>query len=75
MAISKDQKEVEKKEEENPEIILKVDMHCEACARKVARTLRGFEGYIFINFSSFFFIFIIWSLKYLTDRSGGRCDR
>ncbi|KAL4366478.1 hypothetical protein GQ457_05G034020 [Hibiscus cannabinus] len=34
----------EKKEEENPEIILKVDMHCEACARKVARTLKGFEG-------------------------------
>ncbi|KAK8674503.1 hypothetical protein V6N13_032617 [Hibiscus sabdariffa] len=34
----------EKKEEENPEIVLKVDMHCEACARKVARTLKGFEG-------------------------------
>ncbi|MBA0868940.1 hypothetical protein Goshw_020847 [Gossypium schwendimanii] len=44
MAISKDKKEEEKKEEENPEIILKVDMHCEACARKVARTLKGFEG-------------------------------
>lgn len=27
-----------------PEIVLKVDMHCEACARKVARALKGFEG-------------------------------
>ncbi|KAK6124760.1 hypothetical protein DH2020_041494 [Rehmannia glutinosa] len=26
------------------EIVLKVDMHCEACARKVARALKGFEG-------------------------------
>ncbi|KAK8494827.1 hypothetical protein V6N12_055148 [Hibiscus sabdariffa] len=34
----------DKKEEENPEILLKVDMHCEACARKVARTLKGFQG-------------------------------
>ncbi|XP_039070328.1 heavy metal-associated isoprenylated plant protein 7-like [Hibiscus syriacus] len=40
----KDAKGEEKKEEENPEIVLKVDMHCEACARKVARTLKGFEG-------------------------------
>ncbi|KAH0986035.1 hypothetical protein GBA52_013212 [Prunus armeniaca] len=39
----KDEKE-EKKEEEPPEILLKVDMHCEACARKVARALKGFEG-------------------------------
>ncbi|XVF26221.1 hypothetical protein REPUB_Repub13aG0280500 [Reevesia pubescens] len=36
-------KEDEKKEEP-PEIVLKVDMHCEACARKVARALKGFEG-------------------------------
>ncbi|XP_072971821.1 heavy metal-associated isoprenylated plant protein 7-like [Typha angustifolia] len=34
----------EKKEEEPPEIVLKVDMHCEGCARKVARSLRRFEG-------------------------------
>lgn len=34
----------EKKEEETPEIVLKVDMHCEACARKVAKALKGFEG-------------------------------
>ncbi|CAK9156809.1 unnamed protein product [Ilex paraguariensis] len=34
----------EKKEEEAQEIVLKVDMHCEACARKVARALRGFQG-------------------------------
>lgn len=37
-------KEEEKKNEEPPEIVLKVDMHCEACARKVARSLKGFEG-------------------------------
>ncbi|KAL8461676.1 hypothetical protein ACS0TY_032965 [Phlomoides rotata] len=39
--------EVEKKkkeEEEAQEIVLKVDMHCEACARKVTRALKGFEG-------------------------------
>ncbi|KAJ6332407.1 hypothetical protein OIU76_010740 [Salix suchowensis] len=39
-----EKKEEEKKEEEPPEIVLKVDMHCEACARKVARALKGFEG-------------------------------
>ncbi|XP_023519743.1 heavy metal-associated isoprenylated plant protein 7-like [Cucurbita pepo subsp. pepo] len=27
-----------------PEIVLKVYMHCEGCARKVRRCLRGFEG-------------------------------
>ncbi|KAK9227789.1 hypothetical protein WN943_012846 [Citrus x changshan-huyou] len=40
----KEKKEEEKKEEETPEIVLKVDMHCEACARKIARALKGFEG-------------------------------
>lgn len=39
-----EEKKEEKKEEEPPEIVLKVDMHCEACARKVARALKGFEG-------------------------------
>lgn len=39
-----EKKEEEKKVEEPPEIVLKVDMHCEACARKVARALKGFEG-------------------------------
>ncbi|KAL3519271.1 hypothetical protein ACH5RR_017420 [Cinchona calisaya] len=37
----------EKKEEEAQrpqEIVLKVDMHCEACARKVTRALKGFQG-------------------------------
>jgi hypothetical protein len=39
-------KEEEKKEEppELPEIVLKVDMHCEDCARKVQKSLRQFEG-------------------------------
>uniref|UniRef100_A0A2P2KJ75 Copper-binding family protein n=1 Tax=Rhizophora mucronata TaxID=61149 RepID=A0A2P2KJ75_RHIMU len=41
----KEEEEKEKnKEEEPPVIVLKVDMHCEACARKVARALKGFEG-------------------------------
>ncbi|XWS12961.1 hypothetical protein CRYUN_Cryun37aG0134800 [Craigia yunnanensis] len=39
-----EEKKEEKKEEEPPEIVLKVDMHCEACARKVSRALKGFEG-------------------------------
>ncbi|XP_054776473.1 heavy metal-associated isoprenylated plant protein 7-like isoform X2 [Prosopis cineraria] len=39
----KDEKK-EGEEEASPEIVLKVDMHCEACARKVARALKGFEG-------------------------------
>ncbi|XP_058723706.1 heavy metal-associated isoprenylated plant protein 7-like isoform X1 [Vicia villosa] len=41
-----EKKEEEKKDEEQPpqEIVLKVDMHCEACARKVAKALKGFEG-------------------------------
>ncbi|KAK9133971.1 hypothetical protein Scep_013499 [Stephania cephalantha] len=36
----------EEKEEEAPpeEIVLRVDMHCEACARKVIRALKGFQG-------------------------------
>ncbi|XP_027184329.1 heavy metal-associated isoprenylated plant protein 7-like [Coffea eugenioides] len=37
-------KKEEKKEEEVQEIVLKVDMHCEACARKVTRALKGFQG-------------------------------
>ncbi|XP_078164131.1 heavy metal-associated isoprenylated plant protein 7-like isoform X2 [Carex rostrata] len=39
-------KEEEKKEEapEPPEIVLKVDMHCEGCAKKVQKSLRKFEG-------------------------------
>ncbi|XP_042477845.1 heavy metal-associated isoprenylated plant protein 7-like [Macadamia integrifolia] len=34
----------EKKAEEPQEIVLKVYMHCEACARKIVKTLKGFEG-------------------------------
>ncbi|XP_068644416.1 heavy metal-associated isoprenylated plant protein 7-like [Aristolochia californica] len=34
----------EKKEEVPEEIVLKVDMHCEGCARRVRRSLRGFQG-------------------------------
>lgn len=43
--VKEEKKEEEKKDDEVPqEIVLKVDMHCEACARKVARALKGFEG-------------------------------
>lgn len=45
---SKDEKESKEKSPAPPqEIILKVYMHCEGCARKVRRCLRGFEGYIY----------------------------
>ncbi|KAJ4980720.1 hypothetical protein NE237_031557 [Protea cynaroides] len=37
-------KKEEKKVEEPQEIIIKVFMHCEACARKIYRALKGFQG-------------------------------
>lgn len=40
-----EEKKDESKEEPPPEIVLKVDMHCEACARKVAKALKGFQGH------------------------------
>ncbi|TKY53916.1 Heavy metal-associated isoprenylated plant protein 26 [Spatholobus suberectus] len=39
-----EEKKHESKEEPPQEIVLKVDMHCEACARKVAKALKGFQG-------------------------------
>jgi len=47
-----EKKEEEKKSDEKkfkeksapPEIVLKVFMHCEGCARKVRRSLKGFPG-------------------------------
>ncbi|XP_047317707.1 heavy metal-associated isoprenylated plant protein 7-like [Impatiens glandulifera] len=52
--IKKDQEEEKKSNEDEPvsatmkdevqEIVLKVDMHCEACSRKVIRALHGFQG-------------------------------
>ena len=57
---SKDEKE--SKEEESappPEIVLRVFMHCEGCARKVRRSLKGFPGknhrFFFVCVSLFFF--------------------
>ncbi|KAJ4974800.1 hypothetical protein NE237_007974 [Protea cynaroides] len=45
---SKDAKETDSKESKEPpppqEIVLRVFMHCEGCARKIRRCLRGFEG-------------------------------
>lgn len=50
-AATEEKKEVKKAEEtkeESPvvpqEIVLKVYMHCESCARKVRRCLSGFPG-------------------------------
>ncbi|KAF7848113.1 hypothetical protein BT93_L2284 [Corymbia citriodora subsp. variegata] len=43
-AAAKEGEKKDEKKEEAPEIVLKVDMHCEACARKVAKALKGFEG-------------------------------
>lgn len=37
-----EKKEDEKKEDEP--LVLKVEMHCEACAKKVAKSLKGFQG-------------------------------
>lgn len=59
-----EEKKEEKKEEEPQEIVLKVDMHCVACARKVARALKGFQGDLIyycrgLRFSRFF-SFQIW---------------
>ncbi|KAL3355043.1 hypothetical protein AABB24_019232 [Solanum stoloniferum] len=36
--------EEKKEEEEAQQMVLKVDMHCEGCARKVARALKDFQG-------------------------------
>lgn len=33
----------EEKKEDEP-LVLRVEMHCEACAKKVARSLKGFQG-------------------------------
>lgn len=40
------QVEKKEKEEDKEKIVLKVDMHCDACARKIARSLKGFEGLV-----------------------------
>lgn len=45
-----EEKKAEESKEETPppppqEIILKVYMHCEGCARKVRRCLKGFQGF------------------------------
>lgn len=44
----KEEKKIEESKETTPpppqEIVLRVYMHCEGCARKVRRCLKGFEG-------------------------------
>lgn len=34
----------EKKEESPVTVVLKIDMHCEGCASKIVKTLKGFQG-------------------------------
>lgn len=63
-----------------PEIVLKVFMHCEGCARKVRRSLRGFPGefklkchffgYPFCDFPFYFSEFVcgyFWSTSGVED--------
>ncbi|KAK1424150.1 hypothetical protein QVD17_19468 [Tagetes erecta] len=43
--VQEEKKEEKQKEEDvEEEVVLKVDMHCGACAKKVARSLKGFQG-------------------------------
>lgn len=49
-----EKKEKEKKKDEP--LVLKVEMHCGACAKKVAKSLKGFQG-------------IYFSLSFYSDRS------
>ncbi|GAB2269670.1 Heavy metal-associated isoprenylated plant protein 7 [Dionaea muscipula] len=39
-----DQKKTEDAKDSPPEIVLRVYMHCEGCARKVKKSLKGFDG-------------------------------
>ncbi|CAE6233196.1 unnamed protein product [Arabidopsis arenosa] len=41
---SEDKKPEEEKKKEPQEIVLKIFMHCEGCAKKIHRCLKGFEG-------------------------------
>ncbi|VFQ78956.1 unnamed protein product [Cuscuta campestris] len=40
------------KEEEPPAaaVVLKLDLHCEGCAKKVRRSIRHLDGILFFNF-------------------------
>lgn len=52
----KDNDEGEKKKQEaNPisPAVLKIEMHCEGCASKITRCVRGFEGIISIRLNLF----------------------
>lgn len=42
--VKKEDAKNKEQDEKSPEIVLKVDMHCEACAKKIARALKGFPG-------------------------------
>lgn len=44
---SEDKKPAEEEKKKEPqEIVLKIFMHCEGCAKKIHRCLKGFEGTI-----------------------------
>lgn len=58
-------KKKEEEKEEIKEIVLKVDMHCEACARKVARALKGFQGFLLYFLQNFKFHYSFLYFIYL----------
>lgn len=52
----------EKKKEESPiTVVLKIDIHCDGCATKICKTVRGFEGiYVYLyEYASRFSKFLI----------------
>lgn len=49
------------------EIVLRVDMHCEGCAKKVAKALRGFEGIIIVIFIFLIYHYLLISLLFILN--------
>lgn len=44
-----------KKKEDIPfTIVLKIDMHCEGCANKITKCVKGFEGMMIITVADFY---------------------
>lgn len=48
-----------KKKEEIPfTIVLKIDMHCEGCANKITKCVKGFEGMRMITVADFYVLLL-----------------
>jgi hypothetical protein len=60
-AKSEDKKPEEEKKKEPQEIVLKIFMHCEGCAKKIHRCLKGFEGTTSLSYSSVFYHTLVFS--------------